>query len=121
MHADTFENKVGKDENDHPVDIELFRTIMNEMRVLGRAKPYHKYMIVQGLKQIDRNVVVTGDGINDVKAILAADVGMAMGSGCSAVKETADIILVNDDFEATIRAIMWGRNIYNNIARFLQF
>jgi len=50
MHADTFENKVGKDENDHPVDIELFRTIMNELRVLGRAKPYHKYMIVQGLK-----------------------------------------------------------------------
>ena len=68
---------------------------------------------------MERNVVVTGDGINDVKAILAADVGLAMGSGCSAVKETSDVILINDDFEATIKSIMWGRNIYNNISRFL--
>lgn len=44
------------------------------------------------------NVVVTGEGINDVNAILAADVGLAMGSGCSAVKETSDVILTDDDF-----------------------
>jgi P-type Ca2+ transporter type 2C len=94
---------------------------MNDLRVLARAKPIHKFMIVEGLKQMGRNVVVTGDGINDVKAILAADVGLAMGSGCSAVKETSDVILTNDDFEATIKSIMWGRNIYNNVARFLQF
>jgi len=94
---------------------------MNELKVLARAKPIHKYMIVEGLKQMGSNVVVTGEGINDVNAILAADVGLAMGSGCSAVKETSDVILTNDDFEATIKSIMWGRNIYNNIARFLQF
>ena len=78
-------------------------------------------MITQALKDCGCNVVVTGDGINDQKAILAADVGMAMGSGCSAIKESSDIILTNDDFEATIKSIMWGRNIYNNIGRFLQF
>ena len=44
-----------------------------------------------------------------------------MGSGCAAIKESADVILTNDDFEATIKSIMWGRNIYNNIGRFLQF
>lgn len=99
----------------------MFRQIMHELKVLGRAKPIHKYMIVEGLKQMGKNVVVTGEGINDVNAILAADVGLAMGSGCSAIKETSDIILTNDEFEATIKSIMWGRNIYNNISRFLQF
>jgi len=92
---------------------------MKDMKVIARARPHHKYMIVQGLKDIGRNVVVTGDGINDVKAILAADVGLAMGSGCSAAKETSDMILTGDDFEATIKAVMWGRNIYHNVARFL--
>jgi len=121
MHADTFEQKVGLNEDDKIADMQMFRTIMNDLRVLARAKPIHKFMIVEGLKQMGRNVVVTGDGINDVKAILAADVGLAMGSGCSAVKETSDVILTNDDFEATIKSIMWGRNIYNNVARFLQF
>lgn len=65
------------------------------------------------------NVVVTGEGINDVNAILAADVGLAMGSGCSAVKECSDVILTDDDFQSTIKSIMWGRNIYNNVSRFL--
>lgn len=94
---------------------------MNDLRVLGRAKPIHKYMIVEGLKHMGCNVVVTGEGINDVNAILAANVGLAMGSGCSAIKETSDVILTNDDFESSIKSIMWGRNIYNNISRFLQF
>jgi Ca2+-transporting ATPase len=94
---------------------------MNDLRVLARAKPIHKFMIVEGLKQMGRNVAVTGDGINDIKAILAAHVGLSMGSGCSAIRETSDVILVHDDFEATVKSIMWGRNIYNNIARFLQF
>lgn len=64
-------------------------------------------------------MVCTGDGINDVKAILEATVGLSMGSGCSAAKETSDMILTGDDFEATITAVMWGRNIYHNIGRFL--
>ena len=119
MHADDFENKVGKNGEDQVNDIQTFSNIMKELKVIARAKPYRKHMIVHGLKQIGKNVCVTGDGINDVKAILAADVGLAMGSGCSAAKETADMILIGDDFEATIKAVMWGRNIFHNVARFL--
>jgi P-type E1-E2 ATPase len=44
-----------------------------------------------------------------------------MGSGCSAAKEVSDIVLTEEDFEATLRAVMWGRNIYHNVSRFLQF
>lgn len=50
MHADAFESKVGMNENDQVADMQIFRNIMNELRVLARAKPVHKYMIVQGLK-----------------------------------------------------------------------
>merc|ERR1719218_459766 len=74
-----------------------------------------------GLKNSGRTVAVTGDGINDIDALEHADVGLAMGSGCSAAKHASSLILTNDDFESAIRAVMWGRNIYHNVGRFLQF
>jgi P-type E1-E2 ATPase len=75
--------------------------------------------LIVGLKNLGKKVSVTGDGINDIEAIEAADVGLGMGSGCSAVKAVSDLILTNDDFEASLKAIMWGRNIYHNVSRFL--
>jgi len=68
-----------------------------------------------------RVVAATGEGINDVSALRSADVGLAMGSGCSAAKEAASLVLTDDDFQASLRGIMWGRNIFHNVARFLQF
>jgi len=70
---------------------------------------------------MESKVAVTGGSIADVDAIHNADVGLAMGSGCSAAKGVSDMILTNDDFNATLRAVMWGRNIYHNVSRFLQF
>ena len=77
--------------------------------------------MVIGLKNSNKTVAVTGDGINDIDALEHADVGLAMGSGCSAAKQASSLILASDDFESAIRAVMWGRNIYHNVGRFLQF
>ena len=72
-----------------------------------------------GLRSIGKVVAVTGEGINDVDALRSADVGFAMGSGVSVAKDIADMVLTRDDFEATMMAVMWGRNIYANTRKFL--
>ena len=90
--------------------------------VIARSTPTVKMRIVNILKQ-DKNVVaVTGDGINDAPALKNADVGIAMGiSGTEVSKEASDIILLDDSFSAIVKAIEWGRNIYENFKRFISF
>jgi len=91
------------------------------LRVLARATPYHKHLLIIALKEMEKTIAVTGDGINDVDALKGADIGLAMGSGVSVAKEAADMIITNDDFEAVMQAVMWGRNIFANVKKFLQF
>lgn len=100
---------------------EVFMDLQERVKVLTRANSDDKLLMTIGLKSIGRTVAVTGDGINDIDALEHADVGLAMGSGCSAAKNASALILVGDDFESAIRAVMWGRNIYHNVGRFLQF
>lgn len=103
-------------------NIDKFATIvLEDVKVLARANSDDKLKMVVGLKDCDKTVAVTGTGIHCIDALEEADVGLAMGSGCSAVKNVSSLILANDDFESAIRACMWGRNIYHNIGRFLQF
>jgi P-type E1-E2 ATPase len=78
-------------------------------------------LLVVGLRDLGRSVATIGEGLNDVDALSTADVGFAMGSGVSIAKDNSDMILVEDNFEATMMAVMWGRNIYLNVRRFIQF
>ncbi len=105
---------------------EVFRNLINgkdgkPLKVIARASSYDKYMLVVGLRDLGRTVATIGEGLNDVDALQSADVGFAMGSGVSIAKDNSDMILINDNFEATMMAVMWGRNVYLNVRRFIQF
>ena len=103
-------------------NMDNFKKITQNLRVLARSQPVHKYSLVLGLKTLKNVVAVTGDGTNDAPALSRSDVGFAMGkAGTDIAKEASDIIILDDDFSSIIVAILWGRNIYDNIRKFLQF
>lgn len=90
--------------------------------VIARSTPTIKMRVVQLLKSQGNVVAVTGDGINDAPALKNADVGIAMGiSGTEVSKEASDIVLLDDSFATIVRAVVWGRGIYENFKHFIQF
>ncbi|KAF5288510.1 hypothetical protein FQR65_LT12015 [Abscondita terminalis] len=105
----------------------LLDKVWPKLRVLARSSPTDKYTLVKGIidsKLSDQRevVAVTGDGTNDGPALKKADVGFAMGiAGTDVAKEASDIILTDDNFSSIVKAVMWGRNVYDSIAKFLQF
>ncbi|XP_069612625.1 plasma membrane calcium-transporting ATPase 4-like isoform X4 [Ranitomeya imitator] len=109
------------------VEQEKLDKVWPSLRVLARSSPTDKHTLVKGI--IDSTVVeqrqvvaVTGDGTNDGPALKKADVGFAMGiAGTDVAKEASDIILTDDNFTSIVKAVMWGRNVYDSISKFLQF
>ncbi len=99
-----------------------FRHIAPKLKVLARSTPDDKYILATGLQEIGSVVAMTGDGTNDAPALKRADVGFSMGiTGTEVAKEAADIILLDDNFASIVTAVKWGRNIYTNVRKFLQF
>ncbi len=96
--------------------------MLPKIRVIARSTPVIKMRVVNALKARGNVVAVTGDGINDAPAIKNADVGIAMGiSGTEVSKEASDIVLLDDSFSTIVKAVQWGRGIYENFQRFIQF
>ncbi len=92
------------------------------MKVLARSSPEDKYLLVTGLIAQGKVVAVTGDGTNDAPALKKADVGFAMGiSGTDVAKSACDIVLTDDNFCSVLTAVKYGRNVYDNVRKFLQF
>ena len=97
-------------------------TVVPRLQVLARCSPEDKKVLVECLKRMDNVVAVTGDGTNDAPALKTANVGFSMGiAGTEVAREASDIILMDDNFESIVTAIMWGRSVNDAVKRFLQF
>ncbi|KAA0707741.1 Plasma membrane calcium-transporting ATPase 4 [Triplophysa tibetana] len=125
MEGKDFNQQIRNDKGD--VEQERLDKIWPKLRVLARSSPTDKHTLVKGIidstvGETRQVVAVTGDGTNDGPALKKADVGFAMGiAGTDVAKEASDIILTDDNFTSIVKAVMWGRNVYDSISKFLQF
>ena len=127
------------------LDQEAFDSLWPTLRVLSRCQPEDKLTLVRGMKKsrvfLDVNrcadlyqehgikifpdhqvVAVTGDGTNDAPALKSANVGFAMGiAGTETAKQACDIVILDDSFSSIVKAVMWGRNVFDSISKFIQF
>ncbi|MDR1839791.1 MAG: calcium-translocating P-type ATPase, PMCA-type [Treponema sp.] len=105
-----------------PLSDNELSAMLLKIRVIARSTPTIKMRVVNLLKAAGNVVAVTGDGINDAPALKNADVGIAMGiSGTEVSKEASDIVLLDDSFATIVKAVRWGRGIYENFKRFISF
>lgn len=112
-----YEEVITGEELEFCIDEKEFDDCIKNKKVFARVTPLQKLKIVESLQRMGEFVAVTGDGVNDAPAIKAANIGVAMGSGTDVAKETANMIIIDDNFASIVAGIEEGRNAYSNIRK----
>lgn len=121
INLENYDEVITGAELEKMTDEELFEKVKN-VNIFARVYPNHKMRIVKALQKDNKIVAMTGDGINDAPALKKANIGIAMGKrGTNIAKESADLILLDDNFNTIIKAIENGRNIYSNIRKAISY
>jgi Ca2+ transporting ATPase len=103
-------------------DRKKFIQVARHVKVLYRSTPQDKFALIAGLQNLKSSIAVTADGLADATSLKQANVGFCMGiSGCELAKDSADIVILDDNFNSVFRATQWGKNILDNIRKFIQF
>ncbi len=132
LTAESIAKRIGIVQGEHPrvvtgqelakMSDEELKTALADEIIFARVAPEQKYRVVTNLQAMGKVVAVTGDGVNDAPALKKADIGVAMGiTGTDVAKESADMILTDDNFASIVRAVEEGRAVYNNIQKFLLY
>eukprot|EP00760_Papus_ankaliazontas_P018470 PhM_4_TR17504/c0_g2_i1/m.975/K01537/E3.6.3.8; Ca2+-transporting ATPase len=111
----------GKDFREHKNDDRHLDRILPKLQVLARSSPLDKQVLVGALIERGEVVAVTGDGTNDAPALKMADVGFSMNTGTEVAKKASDVVILDDNFRSIVTAMKWGRNVNENIRKFIQF
>lgn len=102
-------------------DPEKFKNVKSRLRIIARATPEDKFLLIAGIKEAGGLVAMTGKSVADALALKEADIGLCMGSGCQVAKDNSDLVILDNNFASIHRSIKWGRAIFNNVRKFIQF
>ena len=121
IHEENYNNSILTGQELEDLSDEEYNAIAKDIKVYARVYPEQKRRIIEVLQNHGEIVSMTGDGVNDAPALKKASIGVAMGSGTDVTKESADMIIQDDNFATIVSSIREGRTIFDNIKRFLKF
>lgn len=103
------------------IEQKQFDDVKKRLKIIARCTSEDKFLLVAGIKQKGGLVGMTGDSIADADALKKANVGLCMGSGCDVAKDNSDLVILDNDFNSIHKSVKWGRAIFDNVRKFIQF
>lgn len=98
--------------NIHFENSKNFKDIKKVIKIISRATPLDKFILIRGIQQQGGLIAMAGDKIGDTEALKLADVGLCMGNGCDVAKDNADLVILDNNFHSIRRSLLWGRAMF---------